>query len=917
MADVEVDELKIKVSEEGTQSTESKLSSLSKTIDSLANSVTKMANSFGLFENQGNTIANTFNGVSQKGSKVVKDIDNIKGAVDKYVETTNKTSNNTVFDIDNLEKSGNAIEENIRKTNELADSTKDVGNETQKLKDISFLNSPIAVLEKKIELTKAKIGELKTELQNLSESDTKTKELDITNKITKAQDELKKLEAEYQKQQNGGFDTKGLQQFLSLLGGTGSKVSGLVGKFSSLKGIVAGLSGSMLAISGIVAGIAVTVGVIAFAWKQTKQVAQGLLNIVKKIGKAIVDEIKRKIQDLIQPIQTLGKQIRRVILNRTIREAFNMVQQGFSEGIKNVAQGMASANKVMSQYSTQIMYLKNSIGSAMIPLLKQLYPLFESLTNVVIEATNALNQMLSILGGSSTYTKAKRQYVDYAESVTSSSNKAKKSVSRLTASFDELNDLTESTSADDTDMTNYFTTATVEANVSDFFKRLKAQFSSGDMSGIGQELANKLNKEIDKLDVLITGKWKQKANTWAKSLGTFLNSSIATLDFTKLGKTIGDGVNLIASTINNFMSTMNFQNLGSQISNLLYGMVMTIEWDGIGNLFLEEILKVFDTLKGFTEKMLEKPEGETKTRIVLMVEHIFKGLTDALNQNMDKIADIGTTIGDFIILVFEFGATVFGQSKFWDKLGDALSELCKKLADKFEDPKFVESVKKFIEGLADVACTLIEAFNESGLIESISNLMKEVFGDEDVKSALKDVTESLGTLAGEWFGLKFRTGWLKFYYEAMSALTAVKSFFSGSSTETTSGKLVKGVAKSVMLSMGGSVQMATIVADWIGRISKIFGFASGGFPEDGLFYANHNELVGGFSNGKTAVANNNQIISGIQQGVKNAIAESGGFGGGTTTVKGDVYLDTKKVGSLVADDVGGELYRKGWKVRGE
>ena len=51
-------------------------------------------------------------------------------------------------------------------------------------------------------------------------------------------------------------------------------------------------------------------------------------------------------------------------------------------------------------------------------------------------------------------------------------------------------------------------------------------------------------------------------------------------------------------------------------------------------------------------------------------------------------------------------------------------------------------------------------------------------------------------------------------------------------------------------------------------------FEMGGFPEDGLFMANHNELVGQFSNGKTVVANNEQIVSGIKYGVKEAVSES-------------------------------------------
>lgn len=48
-------------------------------------------------------------------------------------------------------------------------------------------------------------------------------------------------------------------------------------------------------------------------------------------------------------------------------------------------------------------------------------------------------------------------------------------------------------------------------------------------------------------------------------------------------------------------------------------------------------------------------------------------------------------------------------------------------------------------------------------------------------------------------------------------------------------------------------------------------FATGGFPEDGLFHANSNELVGGFTNGKTAVVNNSQIIAGVSEGVAAAV----------------------------------------------
>ena len=55
------------------------------------------------------------------------------------------------------------------------------------------------------------------------------------------------------------------------------------------------------------------------------------------------------------------------------------------------------------------------------------------------------------------------------------------------------------------------------------------------------------------------------------------------------------------------------------------------------------------------------------------------------------------------------------------------------------------------------------------------------------------------------------------------------------------------------------------------NLGKVPTFATGGFPEDGLFMANHKELVGKFANGKTAVANNDQITQGIADAVYPAV----------------------------------------------
>lgn len=101
--------------------------------------------------------------------------------------------------------------------------------------------------------------------------------------------------------------------------------------------------------------------------------------------------------------------------------------------------------------------------------------------------------------------------------------------------------------------------------------------------------------------------------------------------------------------------------------------------------------------------------------------------------------------------------------------------------------------------------------------------------------------------------------------------------------------------------LGQQVTLPKIDVDW---------YAKGGFPEDGLFLANHHELVGGFSNGRTAVANNEQIIEGIQNGVYNAmmsVAQNGVFGGDSV-----IEIDGKEVFRAVKRENQRQINRTGF-----
>lgn len=85
-------------------------------------------------------------------------------------------------------------------------------------------------------------------------------------------------------------------------------------------------------------------------------------------------------------------------------------------------------------------------------------------------------------------------------------------------------------------------------------------------------------------------------------------------------------------------------------------------------------------------------------------------------------------------------------------------------------------------------------------------------------------------------------------------------------------------------------------------IKSIPQYQAGGFPEDGLFMANHNELVGQFSNGDTAVINNGQIIEGVKRGVYEAVKEAMAQSDNTTQIKIGLEPDSYGLFKIVREE---------------
>ena len=194
--------------------------------------------------------------------------------------------------------------------------------------------------------------------------------------------------------------------------------------------------------------------------------------------------------------------------------------------------------------------------------------------------------------------------------------------------------------------------------------------------------------------------------------------------------------------------------------------------------------------------------------------------------------------------------------------------------------------------------TLLLVFAGIGILSGITKLFKLIL-------SFTGVLSKTGTAIGLFITglISILTADLTPLEKMLSVVVALAAAFAVASVA----KNAFGVA-----TWGKALAIGGIIAGTAATVmTSIPKYATGGFPEDGLFFANSGEMVGQFSNGKTAVANNEQIVTGITQGVYNAMmaynAQTRGQSG-----SGDVYLDGTRVGKVVAKSSHQAMVRAGY-----
>jgi len=158
-------------------------------------------------------------------------------------------------------------------------------------------------------------------------------------------------------------------------------------------------------------------------------------------------------------LSSIGAKIKSIAGNISVfsllKKGFNVMVQEMKKGFENLAQYSGDYNNTISSLKGQVSQMGNSLAAAFEPIANAVIPYITQLVSWITTAADAMGQFLAAVQGKSTYTKAKKQMVDYAKSLDTASEAAKRTV----AAFDELNVISENTtgSAGTTDSSNFET----------------------------------------------------------------------------------------------------------------------------------------------------------------------------------------------------------------------------------------------------------------------------------------------------------------------------------------------------------------------------------------------------------------------------------------------------------------------------
>lgn len=611
------------------------------------------------------------------------------------------------------------------------------------------------------------------------------------------------------------------------------------------------------------------------------------------------------------PLSAIGSQIKglvkslgRIAVYRVVRSAIKGISTACKEGVNNLVQysaalnstDAATANATMSEYASTLLQVKNSVGAAVMPALAALLPVINTIASAFITAANAVNQFFQALRGQSTFTKAKKNTVDYAKSLKSASGAAKE-LQKTLLGFDEINRLNDENKgggggAAGADYSNMFEEAQISEKAQKFAEvltRIQEFVTSAYgilTSALGMFVIGAILTFSGANILLGLGLMAAGAYLFAKEIAANWDEMTEKIKDTieKIMIAVGAGV-LVVGVILAFSGANIPLGIGLMLTGAaVLGAAAKLDWERMKKQLQGTLGKILAAVSAgllVLGCVLTFSGANLPLGIGLMIAGA-AGLAGVVAVNWDyikdqlqgvfgKIAVIGSTLLLAVGLVLVFtgvgiplgialiiaGITGYGAvtAANWDSVNAWLTKAWEKIK------RSAESVGKIAIGSALVFSGVGTTVGLPMLADGYSSIGKE-FDWNTIPDKIKGVFNDIKA----WWAVSI-VPWIS---DAKASIASIFDF--GSSTKLPAASNV----------------VKPKFSHTVGR------FASGGFVTSGdLFMARETgpEFVGSIG-GRTAVANNDQIVEAVSDGVYRAMAPLvSGIGKSDTRV----YLDGREI----------------------
>lgn len=414
-------------------------------------------------------------------------------------------------------------------------------------------------------------------------------------------------------------------------------------------------------------------------------------------------------------ISDMAKHIKQTVVSFAIFGAVMKVSQtiskAFTEGIQNMAKYSSEFNGKMSEMASASATLKNSIGALTAPIISALTPAIVTLCTWLTNAINAMNRFIAAISGKSTWTKAKKQQVDYAASLDKTAGSAKKAAGAL-AAFDDLNVLQKNDSGSGSGGSG--------SGGSDLYEEVPT----------GKELSDKIQPFIDylkKLKVSIKNGWDE---TWS-------NLDVS-LQFDNIKSSI-------ESIKNSFLNIFSDSEVSASVDN--FAMTFSRSLGSISASVVSIGATIAENLLGGISIYLESNSENIKNYIIDMFD-IASDISVLASQGADAFANVFSVFGD------ENGQQITANliqifSDAFMMVTENAAKFGKDIIDCIVTP-FVENqdaLKDALDGVLGVIADLTTTISDG--VQHVTDKITELY-DEHIHPFIENVKNGMSELIAKF-----------------------------------------------------------------------------------------------------------------------------------------------------------------------